>query len=599
MPSPIRPLVPDPLHTPTVSRATLHRALHSPALLSRLYPYLPWPALHALANTHRALRIGWLADPACAHVLLSHCIPGYADAARTASYAPPPIDIDFHDLALFMISQTVPLHRYPMHALAVLSSSSLSHVHLSEKYTALTAAHSRVVLLLQALVHSAPAFPHLQSQPHLPSIEAAEEEDDLPPLPLADTRFPRPAARELVFPAPLALSVDGHAAGSSTSPARSSSLHPRPQRTLSLSPTRASGDFSALLDRSHGHGGGTARRRMSFLAPKVPPPPPAKEPLASRYVASWGRRASTFGGEGARGSTYGGAAPSVRGRADSTYSALLTPPRMARDLSASASSDEDLKAPKRRFTATPRSSASSLREAVSADGASASSSSASTPNSSAASASACTSSTSASGASQSPPAAVPPRSSPHSLALALSRSRAPILRTFVPCATLGDAAASHCAAQLRAAGLWGALSVGDITYVWIARVRVAEGLGKGEGKGKGKSWEGAEGAEEVGRGWRGEWVLEGAGTREGRAALLRAMEGARARWAVVRERTGGGRVWLRLLEADVKWDVDDHVEEVFEDEDVANEVYYGGETGVPAPLRTLVTHHHYAHAQAY
>ena len=52
----------------------------------------------------------------------------------------------------------------------------------------------------------------------------------------------------------------------------------------------------------------------------------------------------------------------------------------------------------------------------------------------------------------------------------------------------------------------------------------------------------------IGEGWFGEWTLEGEGTREGRQVLLDALAGRqmdRRVWELVREKSGGGRLWLK------------------------------------------------------
>lgn len=54
----------------------------------------------------------------------------------------------------------------------------------------------------------------------------------------------------------------------------------------------------------------------------------------------------------------------------------------------------------------------------------------------------------------------------------------------------------------------------------------------------------------MGEGWFGEWVLEGEGTSEGKEVLFDALRGVdlgRREWELVRERSGGGKIWLRLL----------------------------------------------------
>ncbi|KAJ6576617.1 hypothetical protein DFH09DRAFT_364810 [Mycena vulgaris] len=56
--------------------------------------------------------------------------------------------------------------------------------------------------------------------------------------------------------------------------------------------------------------------------------------------------------------------------------------------------------------------------------------------------------------------------------------------------------------------------------------------------------------DEIGLGWQGEWVLEGEGTREGQKVLLdclRGVKGPLREWELVREKSAGGRLWFRLI----------------------------------------------------
>jgi hypothetical protein len=69
-------------------------------------------------------------------------------------------------------------------------------------------------------------------------------------------------------------------------------------------------------------------------------------------------------------------------------------------------------------------------------------------------------------------------------------------------------------------------------YAWIAKV---VRLGRGD-------------EDNIGEGWFGEWTLEGEGTREGRQVLLDALAGRqmdRRVWELVREKSGGGKLWLK------------------------------------------------------
>ena len=73
-------------------------------------------------------------------------------------------------------------------------------------------------------------------------------------------------------------------------------------------------------------------------------------------------------------------------------------------------------------------------------------------------------------------------------------------------------------------------------YMWVARVMVRTEFSHfGEG-------------EAIGDGWKGEWVLEGDGTPEGRQVLIDCIKGSnmeKREWEFVREKSGGGRIWLK------------------------------------------------------
>lgn len=78
-------------------------------------------------------------------------------------------------------------------------------------------------------------------------------------------------------------------------------------------------------------------------------------------------------------------------------------------------------------------------------------------------------------------------------------------------------------------------------YCWTARVYVHGGIGLGTD-------------EALGLGWLGEWVLQGDGTKEGRKVLLNCLRGhdtghngAGFRWELVRDKSGGGRIWFRWV----------------------------------------------------
>ncbi|KAI0955888.1 hypothetical protein AcV7_006430 [Taiwanofungus camphoratus] len=617
------------------SRRALARVVKHPRVLSHLLDLVSWDDFRALSCSCRDFRQIMLRHPRCRDVILSRFVPGYTLAVRMGDLKQyREVKVDFHDLSLLMMSQYVPLHKYPMHSLFILSAlaEAVDHLQLYEstaKYAALTQAHSRFVLLLQSLVHSS-------TGQILPPF--GDSEDTLGFLPPPGFRSPQlPGVRELVFPAPLSyFGADHPDAALENTPTTSGLGHRRTStasalpsaRALSLSPTRASGDFQALL------GSGLERRKSRlprvplFGGPRFPPPPPASEPAVLKY-SGW-RRAST-----------------------------VAPPRTPFSVADACASDDESKAelprPIRRFASANHSSESELSSA----GPSSRSNTDHTDSSPSASTSASrhTHSKDAgagvrreSEAAPAPNLAVPQGTSPHDLFLATSRTRAPVLRTFVPCTALDDAAIAACEEQLADAGLWEHLSVGDVVcnlgyvppadpahgddaadapaqewllfsgyglvpwvppgppplesplalpspfyyahvlppfahpvfdlalpalprsapdlaahlqltlahvptrvrsphspaglalvqkYAWLARV----------------PYVGPQAGGALGRGWQGEWMLEGEGTKEGRQSLLDALQagdadGARARrgeWEVVRDKSGGGRLWMKLL----------------------------------------------------
>ncbi|KAH9940961.1 hypothetical protein B0H21DRAFT_697335 [Amylocystis lapponica] len=588
------------------SRRALSRVLRSPGALSHLLYQLSWQDFRALTSTCRDFRDRILQHPQCRNTIFSHYVPGYRFALQIGDPRQhQEVGVNFHVFTLFVISQFVPLRKYPMHSLSVLNAladttgSSSSH-ESTHRLIALTQAHSRFVLLLQSMVYSdltRPIFEELDD-----ATDFQSSLDSVPPR--------LPGVRELVFPAPLSYFGPDHRIDppSQKTPPEGSRSHRRISavgsvaRSVSLSPTRASGDFQALMQMRG------ERRRSSVRVPfigrnaSLPPPPPRPEPTALKYYSGTWRRSMM-----------------VRG------------PRLS-----SISDDEgkELQSPSRRFASANHSTESSL-------------SNPSPPSSSRSNAENWDSTPSSHSPRESPPMplasiAVPRGTSPHDIYLATSRTRAPILRTFVPCTDLDEAAIAACEQQLVSAGLWIHLSVGDVVcnlgyvpsadkdaesqkwllyngyclqaytppaappvadalslpspfyyahimspfanpvhvlappalprahepylqltlalldtrvrsphspsgfavvkkYVWLARVPF---VGPGHATEAGVA---------LGRGWQGEWVLEGEGTREGRQILLNVLTAhgnapgmsRRGLWEVVREKSGGGRLWMK------------------------------------------------------
>ncbi|KAH9928274.1 uncharacterized protein B0H18DRAFT_874832 [Fomitopsis serialis] len=465
-PSRFRPLS---LTSPSfASRRALSRVFKQPRVLASLLDVSSWGDIHALISTCRELRHGLLRNPECREALLSFYVPGYSVAVQSADMTQVrEVKVDFHDLTLLVQSQFVPLHKYPMLSLSILSrlSQNADQFELyraTERYVALTQAHSRLVLFLQALA----------PKRRFTSTTFSSESSLLSP----------PSSRSQTEPS---------ASGDSSFSPRASSRESRP----------------------------------------LPPPPPT--------------------------------------------------------------------------------------------------------------------------------VAVPRGTSPHDLYLATSRTRAPVLRTFVPCTVLDDNAVAACEEQLVDAGLWEHLSVGDVVcnFGYVPPVTEhADGDGDGEPKQEWLLFDGAglapyappapppledplslpspfyyahilppwsnphyvlslpalprglrpdahsralshadvqltlthvparvrsphspqgyavvrkfvwiarlpyvgpgtDGGAGLGRGWQGEWMLEGEGTREGRQSLLDALSDGpdgsgltrSGKWEVVRDKSGNGRLWMKSL----------------------------------------------------
>lgn len=524
-----------------------------------------------------------------------------------------------------------------MHALTILSSPRyLPHIPptdpITVKLVAFTQAHTRIVLLLQSLAHSGQRF---------------ADSGDIPISPSAGTsNQPFLRVRELVFPKPLfvdptktdRLHAKNTRAPAGHEPRRASTGSSGPPKSpLSRPSPRASADFQSLMSKKP-RGGNRLRRVSSIFGggPKTPLPPPSNSPPAMNYyVAAWRR--------------------TMVGRRSGFHSAAV-------------SDEEDEAPPRPRFHERR---ASSMNQSL--DSSLGSSSPSSSPSNAHTDYTTDASSLSPKeiSKSRSPPfqAALSLRasvSSPHDLALATSRVRAPILRAFVPCTDLNEVAITACEEQVADSGLWHHLSAGDIVcnfgfvplpepdnvsqssrssggkdktthrrrwlmfngyclvhyippapppvlqaltlpspfyfchilppdsdlrfvlsippqsrssssperrrsyfddayphlslahvrtrvssphsplgyamvrkYMWIARIPY---VGPESGTEAGSA---------LGEGWRGEWVLQAEGTKEGRQTLVDAVKVGpngctpRGLWEVVRDKSGAGRIWMR------------------------------------------------------
>ncbi|KAF9446596.1 hypothetical protein P691DRAFT_673174, partial [Macrolepiota fuliginosa MF-IS2] len=317
------------------------------------------------------------------------------------------------------------------HALRTLTTlyPSLEEDYYTSKLVTLTGAHSRFVLLLQALVHSS-------STPVPP-----EPEDTYRTARHPASHSPAKHARQLTFPAPLSYVQEqlhqqqqiqtphrDHAlTPSSRKQSRRSKHHSLPARSESTDPSsshlfsqphaaRPSADSIVPITNLGTHElSKNTRRRSLFRQPAVTPPPP-EEPRALRiYSSSW--------------------------RKSSWTSATRHQLSLDNFASGAISDQAELKHPKRRFTSTNVSSDSSV------------------PSSPVTSSSPLPRSRSG----ESSPLSTR-MTSPHDLVLATSRVRAPVLRVFVPCTEMEVNSGSilMCEKYLVDAGLWEHLSTGDV-----------------------------------------------------------------------------------------------------------------------------------------
>ncbi|TDL25808.1 hypothetical protein BD410DRAFT_837268 [Rickenella mellea] len=543
-------------HVP--SQATLAMVLAQRGVLARLLDVITWDEFYTLTLVSQGVR--WsLWNTASKEIVLSRFVPSFHLALRWRDYRlwQDNIPMSFGDLERSIVSFETPLHQYPMHALSVLSTEVPTPEQdvMTQRCQKLALAHSRIVLLLQSMVHS--------------SLLPPRSELDEPGWKL---NIAQPGLRELTFPAPLSyfgpqvterpkLEPRRNSGGS---PAKAKLVHHQKSPSMPSSPV--TDDHRRLTNRRNLAQGGKRLSVFGNGGSRVPPPPPLQQPPSLQYYSGTWRRG----------------------------------------LTRSSASDEDiLQPPKRRFLSVNASSDSSLG---------------SDP-------------TQSSGATSTPPS-----TSPHDLHMATSRTRAPIVRVFVPCSVLCDETIALCEEQLIDEGLWEHLSVGDIVcnfgYVpslnddedegspvsmhrseehrrWLIftgdRLVVFDPMdppplqdalslpspfyyshilppfsntkfrltlppfkphftlshqtstiysphsAAGQVRVKKYVWLATVDASNhptTGDGWRGMWVLQGEGTKEGKQALIDSLKGGvqgERLWEIVREKSGGGKLWLRLV----------------------------------------------------
>ncbi|KAL5526541.1 hypothetical protein ACEPAF_8265 [Sanghuangporus sanghuang] len=537
-------------------------------VLSCLLRFLTWSDFHSLSGTSRGIRRLFL-DANVKETVFARFIPGYRIALkeRDRRLWEDNIRMTYADLGLLIAALDLPLHRYPMQALSVLSSDlpTWEQINTTKLFRSYSLGHSRAVLLLQNLVYSS-------TRPVPSDLDA--------PLLRPSGSPSQTGLRELTFPAPLAYAdldmTNGSSSSSKSRPpsdsgdtaARSSSFSskmvvPKSLKRHSKKWGPENGSLESDLRKSKRD---RSTSRISIFGGQRPPPlpQPSTEPDALRYYSGSWRR-----------------------------SYYVPPP----------SDDGVLKPPKRRFVTSRYSSNSSLGSSPSPS----SSRLAATPNNA---------------------------SSPHDLYSATTRSRAPILRVFVPCAEFTDEVITACEDQLIDDGLWEHMSVGDVVcnfgYVPLAEEPEENGQEKdhrrwlvftgaqleiyrptqpppitgalslpsplyythilppfinprlrlilpsfrahyslaplatrvtspqtpgGYARVKTFAWLASfdvypSPGSLVSSGWAGEWVLQGEGTPEGKIALQDALRGGQEtehEYEVMLENCGAGKLWLRSV----------------------------------------------------
>ncbi|KAF7797317.1 hypothetical protein EIP86_008512 [Pleurotus ostreatoroseus] len=416
---------------PADPRQALTKIFNDPVVLARMLSTLPWRSFHALTGTCREFR-ELLARKELRDTILSEYVPGYrACLGHASTHNLDLLDVDLSDLALLKLSQNVPLHHYPLHALRILGSSLYNirippNDPLTLQYVSLTHAHSRFVLLLQTLAHRGVAFTEIDAD------DFALTPPIGPPIPALS------GVRELVFPQPLSVfdSVDEALAKQRDEPAsgkrlrRASANDTSPLRRYSTrTPSRASTDFQSLITKKS-----TSRKLLRPVisalggGQKVPLPPPSDSPPAlAYYVGPW-RRSLAKRGTMSRSypvsededyfpSRTGSLARGISSTNPSSASSITSTSQYTSGSNSNGETDATSLSPSPREPSKTRDAASVAR---------------------------------------------PISSSPHDLSMAASRFRAPLLRVFVPCSDLDEVAISMCEEQLMDAGLWDLLSAGDI-----------------------------------------------------------------------------------------------------------------------------------------
>ncbi|KAG9120907.1 hypothetical protein FRC07_003363 [Ceratobasidium sp. 392] len=218
-------------------------ALCEVAVVANLLRYLTWHEFRNLVTTSRAVRAVLDADDQM-DVILARFLQGYQFGVRL----PNQIRISLDDLETYILSQHISLHLYPTHALTVVDSL-MNMMQLvsatTERFQRLSAAHSRFVLLLRSRLLLAPNPPEIDDSAVVSAAAASKDAT---------------ITRQLTFPAPLFCETLAAREKAQTKSTTSTQLtNQRQRRLLSASTTSLSSLF--------GLSGKSSRRKRPIPPP--------------------------------------------------------------------------------------------------------------------------------------------------------------------------------------------------------------------------------------------------------------------------------------------------------------------------------------------
>ncbi|KAF8532194.1 hypothetical protein JB92DRAFT_1593525 [Gautieria morchelliformis] len=236
-----------------------------PTILHCLLSYLGWREFNAVMRTCRKLR-NLFRRPDVKSVVLSWFVPGYRFEGR--DQAEDEVQVDLTDLEALMLSQPLPLHRYPVHAVFIVSAVNEitpKAQAFTDRLVRLTQAHSRFVLLLRS---------------RAPDWQVSVDRDEF-----AHRNSSPRALRELTFPPPLSY-FDPSKDMSPSSPV---DLVSKKKRISKRRPVSGETPPTPLPRATSSH---PNKRRLSIFGrskERIPLPQPQSSPASLKHYSSHGR----------------------------------------------------------------------------------------------------------------------------------------------------------------------------------------------------------------------------------------------------------------------------------------------------------------------